>query len=63
MADFKKGDVVYLNSNPDMKFTVNSIVKRGGEETVEVVYFNSVRNAFDYPKFSPELLTKVNDNK
>jgi len=63
MAEFKKGDVVYLNSNPDMKFTVHSVLKMRGEYMIEVVYFNSGNNQFEYPKFEPELLTKVSDNK
>lgn len=64
MAEFKKGDVVCLNSNPDMKFTVHAIIEnhyRGKE--IEVVYFNEKNNRFEYPKFAPELLTLVNEPK
>lgn len=60
MADFKKGDVVYLNSDPTMKFTVHSIINFRGETQIELVYFNQQNNRFEYPKFAPELLTLVN---
>ena len=60
MADFKKGDVVYLNSDPTMKFTVHSILNFRGETQIELVYFNQQNNQFEYPKFAPELLTLVN---
>jgi len=46
-----------------MKFTVHSVLKMRGEDMIEVVYFNSGNNQFEYPKFEPELLTKVSDNK
>lgn len=59
MTEFKKGDVVYLNSEPNMKFTVNSIINLRGEKTIEVVYFNQQNQRFEYPKFAPELLTLV----
>lgn len=59
MTEFKKGDVVYLNSEPNMKFTVHSIINLHGEKTIEVVYFNQQNQRFEYPKFAPELLTLV----
>lgn len=27
MTDFNAGDVVYLNSDPNMKFTVNAVIR------------------------------------
>lgn len=30
--------LVYLNSDPNMKFTVNAVIKFAGEITIEVVY-------------------------
>ena len=59
MTDFNVGDVVYLNSNPNMKFTVNNVIKVAGRTTIEVVYFNQQNNRFEYPKFAPQLLTLV----
>ena len=52
MTDFNAGDVVYLNSDPNMKFTVNAVIKVAGKITIEVVYFNQQNNRFEYPKFS-----------
>ena len=52
MTDFNAGDVVYLNSGPNMKFTVNAVIKVAGKITIEVVYFNQQNNRFEYPKFS-----------
>nr|WP_288210328.1 hypothetical protein [uncultured Dysgonomonas sp.] len=64
MADFKKGDVVYLNSEPNMKFTVHAVLSTGlNSGKIEVVYFNEKNNRFEYPKFDPELLTLVNELK
>lgn len=51
MTDFNAGDVVYLNSDPNMKFTVNAVIKVAGKITIEVVYFNQQNNRFEYPKF------------
>lgn len=31
MTDFNAGDVVYLNSDPNMKFTVNAVIKFAGK--------------------------------
>ena len=58
MADFQKGDVVYLNSNPEKKFTVHNILSDYKGKRIEVVYFNEKNNQFEYPKFPPELLTR-----
>lgn len=51
--------LVYLNSDPNMKFTVNAVIKFAGKITIEVVYFNQQHNRFEYPKFAPQLLTLV----
>lgn len=52
--------LVYLNSDPNMKFTVNAVIKFAGKKiTIEVVYFNQQHNRFEYPKFAPQLLTLV----
>lgn len=59
MTDFNAGDVVYLNSDPNMKFTVNAVIKVAGKITIEVFYFNQQNNRFEYPKFAPQLLTLV----
>lgn len=59
MTDFNAGDVVYLNSDPNMKFTVNAVIKVAGKITIEVVYFNQQHNRFENPKFAPQLLTLV----
>lgn len=63
MADFKKGDVVYLNSDPNMKFTVHAVLNDYKGTRIEVVYFNEKNNRFEYPKFGPELLTLVSESK
>lgn len=59
MTDFNAGDVAYLNSDPNMKFTVNAVIKFAGKITIEVVYFNQQHNRFEYHKFAPQLLTLV----
>ena len=59
MTDFNAGDVVYLNSDPNMKFTVNAVIKVAGKITIEVVYFNQQHNRSEYHKFAPQLLTLV----
>lgn len=51
MTDFNAGDVVYLNSDPNMKFTVNAVIKVAGKITIEVVYFNQQHNRFESPYF------------
>lgn len=63
MADFKKGDVVCLNSNPDMKFTVHAIISDYRGAQIQIVYFNEKNNRFEYQKFAPELLTLVSESK
>lgn len=58
--EFKIGDVVHLNSNPEMKFTVNSFIEDPFRETqIEIVYFNEKNNRFEYHKFNPKLLMKA----
>ena len=62
MSDFNIGDVVFLNSNPNMKFTVRAILNIAGKTTIEVVYFNQQNNRFEYPKFAPQLLILAEHN-
>lgn len=59
MTDFNAGDVVYLNSDPNMKFTVNAVIKFAGKNNDWGCLFNQQHNRFEYPKFAPQLLTLV----
>lgn len=59
--DLKEGDVVYLNAQPEIKFTVRMVYKPMNR--VEVVYYNGERKSLEYPKFKSELLTKDEPHK
>lgn len=56
---YNERDVVYLNSDPTIKFTVHSIINFRGETQIELVYFSKQNNRFEYPKFAPELLDSI----
>lgn len=61
MTEFKVGDVVYLNSDPSMKFTVNNVISRGGIKMIELAYFNHQNERFEYHQLAPELLKLVDE--
>lgn len=63
MEDFQKGDMVSLNANPEMKFTVHNILSDYKGKRIEVVYFNEKNNQFEYERFAPELLTRHSEAK
>lgn len=52
---FKIGDVVYLNSEPELKMTINNI----DGENIKCVYF--VNHQLTYDTFNYTMLTKHNN--
>lgn len=54
MNELKIGDVVCLKSQPELKFTVNNTTVVRGR--VEIVWFNTQTNQFNYAQVSPNVL-------
>lgn len=55
MNELKIGDVVYLKSQPELKFTVNNTTV--GRGLIEIVWFNTQTNQFNYNQVSPNILS------
>lgn len=54
MNELKVGDVVCLKSHTELKFTVNNTTVMRGQ--VEIVWFNTQTNQFNYVQVSPNIL-------
>lgn len=55
--EIKVGDIVYLNSNPEIKMTVNHV--EAGK--IQAVYFNSTNGKWEYTPILPIQTVSVSE--
>lgn len=56
-TDFKVGDVVFLNSNPEIRLTIKFIDHETND--VDCQYYNHAKSQFEFMSTSLALLSKV----